>query len=306
MAVISPPMKSGPRLLDYWSLLRPRQWTKNLFVFPAALFGLAHVGVSGLEVARLLLAFVGFCLISSFVYVLNDILDVRSDGLHPKKRHRPIANGRVSRGAAFALASGLFALAIVAGFSVGHDFTWTLFGYVLNSFLYLLLLKERVIADVLAIALGFMLRIFGGAAAAGVEPTSWLAVCGFSLALFLGFCKRRSEINCYESEEVAAEVRVVFRSYTKAKLDVLVGVMAAVTIVTYMMFTVSPDTVRLHGTTSLIYTSPFVVYCVLRFLMKSLEQKGEDAAETLFMDSGFLAAGVGWAIAVVWILSHAT
>jgi hypothetical protein len=153
----------------------------------------------------------------------------------------------VSRGAAFALASGLFALAIVAGFSVGHDFTWTLFGYVLNSFLYLLLLKERVIADVLAIALGFMLRIFGGAAAAGVEPTSWLAVCGFSLALFLGFCKRRSEINCYESEEVAAEVRVVFRSYTKAKLDVLVGVMAAVTIVTYMMFTVSPDTVRLHG-----------------------------------------------------------
>jgi len=299
---MSTPSLPGRSALGWIKLLRPTQWVKNFFILPAPLFGLAHSAGSLQLWLDVLGAFVAFCLVSSGVYVFNDILDAAADRLHPVKRSRLIASGRIRPAVAGALSAGLFAVGIALAAFGRRELAGIVLIYVLNSVAYALYFKHKVIADVLSISLGFMLRILGGAAAVGVEPSSWLMTCGFSLALFLGFCKRRSEIEIYESHQDAAGVRAVFASYTKEKLNLLVGIVAAMTIVTYLLFTTSPETRELHGTKSLVYTSPFVIYCVLRFLMKTLELRGEDAAETLLKDKGFLAAGFGWVASVAWIL----
>lgn len=286
-------------------LLRPRQWVKSFFILPAPLFGLAHSALALSPWLKVAGAFVTFCLVSSAVYILNDVLDVASDRLHPTKRERLIASGRISRGAALAIAGLLLALGLSTAVLVRPALAGIAAAYLANSLAYLMFFKSRVIADVLSIAVGFMLRILAGAVAASLAPSSWLMICGFSLALFLGFCKRRSELELYADQAQAGAVRRVFNSYSTEKLNLLVSITAAVTIVAYMLFTVSPETVQRHGTTQLIYTTPFVVYCILRFLLKTLEQRGEDAAETLFLDPGFLAAGCGWLASVVWVLQTA-
>ncbi|MBI4605185.1 MAG: UbiA prenyltransferase family protein [Planctomycetes bacterium] len=287
---------------EHLRLLRPKQWVKSFFVLPAPLFGLAHAQATAPKLASLAAAFAAFCLLSSFVYAVNDVLDAEADRRHPTKKLRPVASGSVGVGSALSLAGGLLVLGSCLSAAAGAGFAGIMLGYLANNAAYIFLLKDRVIADVLSISVGFMLRILGGAVAVGVEPSSWLMICGFSVALFLAFCKRRSEVEIYRDAQAAADVRTVFRSYTAEKLNLLAGATAAIAIVTYMLFTVSPETVERHGTKALIYTSPFVVYCVFRYLMKAMELRGEDAAETVLKDTGFLAAAAGWLAAVAWIL----
>jgi 4-hydroxybenzoate polyprenyltransferase len=290
----------------YLRLLRPRQWAKNLFVLAAPLFGHSLVGEGGAlrldQFALLGGAFAAFCALSGAIYVLNDVFDAEADRKHPVKRHRPIASGEVRPSAALGWAGVLIAVSASLAVAVGVQFGLILLAYLANSLSYFLFFKRKVVSDVLSIAVGFMLRILGGAVAVGVSPSSWLMICGFSIAIFLGFSKRRSEIELYLDGESAALVRSVFGVYTREKLNLLCAVTAAISIVTYMLYTVSPETIATHRTEQLIYTSPFVVYCVLRFLLKAMEVRGEDAAETIFADKGFLAAGLGWAASVVWIL----
>jgi 4-hydroxybenzoate polyprenyltransferase len=301
-AMTAPAALARSSLSGWFEVLRPRQWVKNLFVLPAPLFGLAHASASAGSALRVFGAFAAFCALSSSIYVVNDVIDADADRLHPVKRGRPIASGRVTSGAALLLSLCLFLSGAAAALLLGREFAVIGLVYVANSIAYLSFFKRRVIADVLSIAVGFMVRILGGAVVVDVEPSSWLLICGFSLALFLGFCKRRSEIEIYQDEDAAAGVRAVFSSYSREKLNLLSGATAAIAIVTYMLFTASPETIARHGTTALIYTSPFVVYCVFRFLMKTLELRGEDAAETVFTDLGFISAGLGWVATVAWIL----
>lgn len=295
-------LKTSP----YLRLLRPKQWAKNVFVLAAPLFGHSLVGEGGvLRLDQFTLlggAFAAFCALSSAVYVLNDIFDAEADRKHPIKRHRPIAAGDVSPSAALGWAVALIALSASLALAVGVQFGLILLAYLANCLSYFLFFKQKVVSDVLSIAVGFMLRILGGAVAVGVTPSSWLMICGFSIAIFLGFSKRRSEIELYLDGEAAALVRSVFGVYTREKLNLLCAVTAAISIVTYMLYTVSPETIATHKTERLIYTSPFVVYCVLRFLLKAMEVCGEDAAETIFTDKGFLVAGLGWTASVLWIL----
>jgi 4-hydroxybenzoate polyprenyltransferase len=292
--------QSVPSSSSFLRLLRPRQWVKNFFVLPAPLFG--HKLDSFKSVLCLTGVFIAFSLLSSAVYVLNDLIDAEADRQHPVKRLRPIAAGRVSVKAALGLSLCLFFVTLALASSLGAGFALVCLVYLLNNISYSFFFKRRVIADVLSIALGFMLRILAGAVALDVEPSNWLMLCGFSVALFLGFCKRRSEIGRFSDGEQAGGARAVLSIYTEEKLNLLTSSTATMAIVTYMLFTVSPETRALHGTAAFLYTSPFVVYCVLRFLMKALELHGEDAAETIFKDLGFLSAGLGWVLTVAWIL----
>ena len=174
----------------------------------------------------------------------------------------------------------LLLLAVSLASSLGLRVLLVCLVYLVNSLSYSFFFKKRVIADVLSIALGFMLRILAGAVALDVEPSNWLLLCGFSVALFLGFCKRRSEIGRLSNGEKAAGARAVLSIYTKEKLNILTSCTATMAIVTYMLFTVSPETRALHHTTAFLYTSPFVVYCILRFLMKALELHGGSPTTT--------------------------
>lgn len=287
-------------LAAHLEILRPKQWIKSGFLLPAPLFG--HALGSAESFVRLGAAVLGFSLLSSAVYIANDILDAEADRHHPAKRLRPVSSGRVRPAGAALLAGALLLAAMGIAAAVSTELLWIACLYVLNNILYFAFLKRRTVADVLSIAVGFMLRILAGAAAVGVEPSYWLMICGFSLALFLGFCKRRSECGRHADPAVAAVARHVLSRYTEEKLNILMGSTATLSILTYMLFTVSPDTVARHGTGALIYSSPFVVYGVYRYLLKAIELEGEDATEVLLKDPAFLVAGLGWAAAVTWTL----
>lgn len=283
---------------DVLRTCRPGQWTKNVFVLAPLLFSqkITEVGA----VLAGLTAFACFCLWSSAVYCWNDILDAPADRQHPRKCHRPIAAGRLSSG--FAVFLGLF-LAVEAGL-IGFTFLPTVFLvygflYLANSLTYCLLLKHRVIADVMSIAVGFVLRLMAGCATIGVQPTSWLLVCGFSLALLLGFGKRRLEIAALTEP---GKYRPTLEYYSVDKLNVLLGTASSICLLTYMLYTVSPQTVALHNTDKLIYTVPFVAYGVFRYLFKVQEGLYDGPVEILLRDRIFLVNGLLWLAAVLVIL----
>jgi 4-hydroxybenzoate polyprenyltransferase len=253
-------------------------------------------------VARVFGVFLAFCFLSSAVYSFNDVVDAEADQQHPKKRFRPVASGAVTKLTAVLVGCFFVLLSATITWKLGPMVSLIALLYLLNNVAYSIFLKQKVVADVLSIAAGFLFRILAGAVAVDVQPSSWLLICGFSLAIFLGFCKRRSELGRLSPDARENEARPVLLVYSAEKLDLLCCSAATLTILTYMLFTVSPETVARHGTTVLVYTCPFVIYCVFRFLMKSLELKGEDATVALLRDAGFLTAGAGWVLMVLSIL----
>ena len=231
--------------------------------------------------------------------LFNDAIDAARDRAHPKKRHRPIAAGRITSSFAFLMASVLAVTALVGGaLAVSWQFAVVGALYVANNIVYSTWLKDKAIADVMSIAAGFVLRLVAGAVAIAVTPSAWLIVCGFNVSLLLGFGKRRTEVGL----EHAHSYRQSLSIYTAEKLDVLMAVSATLSIVTYMMYTLAPSTVRIHGTEQLIYTVPFVMYGVFRFVFKSHEGKGSGPVEILTSDWVFVLNGVLWVAAVLVIL----
>jgi 4-hydroxybenzoate polyprenyltransferase len=290
----------SPRLFlgDALRTCRPHQWGKNIFVLAPLLF--SRLITDGNALLGGLTAFACFCLWSSAVYCWNDLLDAAADRQHPRKCNRPIAAGRISP--AFAAFLGLF-LVVEAGL-VAWTFlplVFLLYGllYLANSFLYCLVLKHRVIADVMSIAIGFVLRLMAGCAAIGVQPTSWILVCGFSLALLLGFGKRRLEIAALAEP---GKYRHTLEYYTAETLNVLLSTASAVCLLTYMLYTVAPQTVELHHTDKLIFTVPFVAYGIFRYLFRVQEGRFDGPVEMLLKDRIFLLNGLLWLAAVAVIL----
>jgi 4-hydroxybenzoate polyprenyltransferase len=171
-----------------------------------------------------------------------------------------------------------------------------------NSLLYCLWFKYRVLVDALGIAVGFLLRLLAGCAAIAVEPSNWLIVCGFSMALFLAFGKRRLEIAGLTSAE---EYRGVLGVYSIPKLDAVLAITCAVSLLSYMLYATAPDTIARHGTKHLVYTSVFVFYGLFRYLFKVLEGKGDGPTDVLVRDPVFLLNGLLWAACVLAILRYA-
>jgi 4-hydroxybenzoate polyprenyltransferase len=277
----------GSLALDLLRLCRPRHWTKNAFVLAPLVFSGATLQLTA--VLHALTALLSFCLLSSAVYCWNDVLDAEADRRHPRKRTRPVAAGRVSRPAALALGLALTLAAAGLGLTVSRPLFLLLGGlYVASSLLYCAFLKYRVIVDVLSIAIGFVLRVLAGCAAIGVTPTSWILVCGFSLAMLLGFGKRRLELGAMNG---SSEYRPTLQSYSAEKLNILLGVASSTCLLSYMLYTVSPQTIRLHGTENLVYTVPFVAYGIFRYIFKVQERKHDGPVEVLLADPVFALNG---------------
>lgn len=286
------------RLHDVVGVCRPRQWAKNVFLLAPLFFSMSLGSLSAVQAT--VLAFGCFCLWSSAVYAVNDVLDAPTDRRHPRKRLRPVAAGRITPGAALGLA---FILAVSAALAAAALLPAAFLGcaalYLLNSLAYCMVLKHRVIVDVLSIAMGFVLRLLAGCAAIGVQPSSWIILCGFSLALILGYGKRRLEIAALERP---GDYRANLESYSIDKLNLLLAVTAALCLLSYALYTVAPQTVLLHGTERLIYTVPFVAYGVFRYLFKVQEGNHDGPVELLLTDRVFLVNGVLWLASVLVIL----
>ncbi len=296
-----PPARGSALALQLLKLLRPHQWVKNGFVFVGLLFSDVSNdwGLRG----SVLLAAAGFCLLSSCVYVLNDIFDRGADQAHPLKRQRPLASGAVRTGQALALA----VVCAIAGFALGAAAAGRvaamLVAYLLLNLAYSAGLKHVAILDVFIIAAGFMLRIFAGTWGVGIVPSQWLLLCGLLLTIFLGFAKRRAELMVSEGGGSSdASQRPVLDDYSPALLDTMMAISAAGVVVSYSLYTVSPDTIALHHTDKLIYTLPFVLYGIFRYIFLLHRHGGEDPASTLLSDAHMLITGVAWLCVTLWLL----
>lgn len=280
-------------------LLRPHQWLKNGFVFVGLLFG--HAWNDPVRLEQALAAFGAFCLLASAVYAMNDLVDREQDRRHPTKKDRPLAAGVVSPAAAMILAATCLLVGGGIAWLWAGSAPWIFVAYVALNILYSLGLKHVVILDVFIIASGFMLRILAGTLGIGIAPSQWLLLCGLMLTLFLGFAKRRAEVNALP--ENRASHRRVLQQYTAPMLDQFIAITAAGTVISYALYTVSAETVALHGTRGLIATVPFVLYGVLRYLWRLHRHGGGgDASQDWLNDPHLLAATVAWLLLVLALL----
>lgn len=283
----------------YLKLLRPHQWVKSGFVFVGLLFG--HAWQEPLLVQNVLLAAASFSLAASAIYVINDLADRARDREHPEKRHRPLASGTVNVAPALTLAAACLLTAVVLAQTASTTVLLIVLGYAALNVAYSMALKYVVLLDVFVISAGFMLRILAGTLGVGIAPSHWLLLCGLMLTLFLGFAKRRAEL--YALVGHAGQQRQVLADYDPVLLDALIGVCAAGAIVSYGLYTVSAETVALHGTAYLVYTVPFVIYGIFRYLfLLHRRGGGGDAAAALLKDFHLQAALSGWFVTVIVLL----
>lgn len=284
--------------------MRVRQWTKNLVLFAGVVFSLNFTDPG--ELARAGRAFLAFCLLSSAVYTLNDLRDVEGDRVHPKKRFRPIASRELAIPAAWALLIALIAGASALALPLGRPFVLTAGIYLLLNVAYSLGLKRVVLLDVMIIALGFVLRAVAGVEVLSVpgEISPWLLVCTLFLALFLAVCKRRHERVLLA--ERAEGHRRTLSEYPPELVDQLIPVVTAATVISYTIYTINPATVEKFGTERLVFTVPFVVYGVFRYLyLVYRRQQGGSPSEVLLTDLPTLVNVVLWIVTVLLVLTVA-
>lgn len=285
--------------LTAFKALRPRQWLKNGVLLVPLFF--AQVAARSALVLDSLLAVAAFSLLSSGVYVLNDWFDREKDRLHPEKKKRPIAAGLIGGAGAVGLVGLCWLGAAGLGYRLGPAFGAVCGAYLLLQVLYTSVLKQLVILDVMAIALGFILRVVAGAEAIHVQVSNWLFLCTLLGAVFLGFAKRRAELSALE--ESAAAHRANLGDYSVTMLDQMMSISAACTILAYGLYTVSKETMEHVGSDRLKFTLPCVVYAVFRYLfLVHKRNAGGSPEKVLLSDPPLIAttavfvAVAGWAL----------
>lgn len=279
--------------------LRPKQWLKNAVIFVPLLFA---KGIFRDDLGwRSLQAVLVFCMLASGVYLVNDWVDREKDRLHPEKRFRPIAAGHLSGAIAAVMVVLLWGGAAAWGYTLSPSFFAVGAGYIALQLVYTPLLKKTVILDVMAIAAGFILRVFAGAMAISVQVSNWLFLCTLLGAVFLGFAKRRHEL--WSLEEGASAHRANLDEYTLPMLDQMMSISAACTILAYGLYTVSKETVDHVGNDGLKFTVPCVVYGVFRYLYlvhkKNLGGSPEKVLLSdmpLLLDAALFLGLAGWAL----------
>lgn len=282
-------------------LARPKQWLKNFFVFAPLLFS-KHI-FDPSYVINSLEAFFTFCLISSAVYVINDILDVESDRAHPKKKFRPIASGEISVNRALIFLVILCAVIALTFFFEKPIFVFVIALYFLTNLFYSLKIKSVVLLDVFFISFGFMLRVLGGAAAIGVTVSSWMVLTTIFISLFLAISKRRGELSQIVNAENIEKQRPVLKEYSVEFADQLNTIAAAGTIISYALYTVSERTLSTFGTERLIYTTPFVIYGIFRYMyMMHKKNLGESPTSIVVKDLPILLNVIFWFLACLLII----
>ncbi len=289
--------------MEFLRLMRPAHWSKNVFVFAALIFSRKLAGEPGevfLAVASSFAAFACFCLASSAVYAFNDIIDRHSDRLHPEKCDRPIASGRVSVGWATLLVAICASAAVISSYMLAWNLGTIVTGYLLMMAAYSLFLKQTLILDVIIIAVGFALRAVAGAVAVGTFISPWLIICTFALCLFLGFSKRQGE--ALKLGQDAEQFRNTLASYTPQLLAHMLDVTSGLAVVCFLLYTMDQRTLRLFGTNNLVYTTPFVLYCVFRFSALIQQGKYSEPVQLLLRDWPFQIGVLLWGAAVIAII----
>ena len=299
-AAADPRVRTRPRFAsNLLRSLRPSQWIKNLLVFAGLIFG-EKLG-DPVSVGRASLAFVVFCLLSSAIYLINDVLDRDADRQHPVKSRRPIASGAISPATALTTATILLVLSLAGAFAINLAFGLVASSYVVLQALYSLSLKHVVILDVITLAGGFVLRAYGGAVAINVAFSHWLLLLTLLLALFLGLSKRRAELSTLADE--ARDHRRSLAHYSPYLLDQMIGVVTASTLLAYAFYTISPETVQKFHTDRLLLTVPFPLYGIFRYLyLVHQRDGGGNPSEMLLTDVPLLVCVALWAAAVIVIL----
>ena len=281
--------------------LRPQQWTKNLVLLAALVFAESLFDVPSVLVASA--AFVIFCLLSSAVYLVNDLADLEQDRKHPVKRNRPLAAGKLSARLAIGAAVVLVTGGLAASYWLAPGFGVVVTIYFATMTAYSFILKNIVILDVLIVAFGFVLRAVAGALAIDVIFSNWLLTCTLLAALFLALAKRRQELTLLASG--AAEHRRILGEYSPYLLDQMIAVVTASTLVCYALYTSAPETVARFGTDRLIWTLPFVLYGIFRYLyLIHQKEEGGDPTKVLLNDRPILVTVALWAATIVTLIYH--
>ena len=279
--------------------MRPEQWSKNAIVGAAWVFAFGDQTQSPPPGAwlRVGLAVLCFCLLSSAVYLMNDLVDRQRDQAHPAKKHRPIASGELSPAKAFNALLLLFGISLGGAMALSLQLSMVLTAYMLLQIVYSLLLKTVPIVDVLALSAGFVLRALAGAVVIPVHVSPWLLGCTFTLALFLALCKRRHEKAVLRVEDDTA--RPSLRGISTPLLNRLIDLSIAATCLGYLAYTLSPHTREKYGDIRMILTLPWVVYGLLRYrkLVLTNEQGGRPEKQ-LFSDPHLIAAFVLYVISL--------
>lgn len=308
------------QLINYLKLIRVPQWIKNLFVFVPLLFSLHLFEENYFTVT--FLAFLVFCLASSSIYVINDIVDIEADRSHPEKRNRPLPSGKISISSAVITAAVLLILVFWLMMYFNKSFIFLVVGFIVLNVLYSFWLKNIVLLDVFSIAAGFTIRVLAGAFVIQVPISSWLILTTMFISLFLGVMKRRSELvlvseslkskmnSATAKEESTSNVeqqepksRKVLTQYSLNFVDQMATIAAAGVIVCYALYSVAPRTVSVFQTERLIYTTPFVVFGIFRFMyLEYISGKAENTTRVIATDLFMILDVILYILATVVII----
>ena len=281
-----------------WKTVRPVHWIKNSFVFAPLFFSGHFTDID--KLLRVFVIFFSFSAMASAVYCLNDIMDRERDRKHPVKCKRPIASGALSVRKGFFLGVGLAMLSLALASFVGTQPIFLLLLYTTTNILYSMWLKHLVIVDVFCIAIMFVLRVFTGGTAVNIGVSSWLVMTTFLLALFLALAKRRQELSLFEGASIH---RPVLDQYTSRLADEMMSLITPVILVTYILYTLSPETMTHFNSKILYITSIYVVFGIMRYLyLVHRVNLGYDPTELIIHDFPLLTAILGWILNFYFII----
>lgn len=279
-------------LKDLVKSLRPFQWYKNLVIFVGIVFSAKMFDIS--LFLNVVYAFIVFCMVSGALYIINDVLDIKSDKLHPKKSKRPIASGKISLSIAYIFSSALFIIGLLWAYKINPGFLLVLITYIILIFIYSIILKNIVIVDILVIAIGFVIRAIAGAVIIKEVISPWLIICTFLLALFLALGKRKHELSLLDSE--AKNHRKNLEKYSLPALSQMINITMASLLMSYLMYSF------LSNNYYMILTIPFPVYGFFKYLILIEKENFGGEPEKVFKDKGILLSILFWIIVVVSVL----
>ncbi|MBO4699986.1 decaprenyl-phosphate phosphoribosyltransferase [bacterium] len=289
-------------MLAFLKMIRPHQYIKNLLVFFPLFFAKKITDTTLLQSA--ILAFISFCFAASTIYIFNDIRDIEKDKLHPKKKHRPIASGKISIKTAIVADIVFLAAAVGFAFFTGTRTGCIILIYLLINFFYSIGMKNIAILDIFAVSTGFLLRLLSGTeygAVTGVLPSHWIIIMTFLLSLFLAIAKRRDDLVLAES---GIDVRKSISGYSLEFINGVMSIMSAVIIVSYLLYTLDSGTMEHYGSKNVYATTFFVLLGLLRYMQITfVEKKSGSPTDIVYKDRFLQITLVAWAVSF-WIFAY--
>lgn len=280
-------------MLLYYQVLRVKHWVKNTFVFIPSFFA-GHIFIEG-EFIRLIVAFFTVSLVASAIYIINDIRDVEMDRLHPEKKHRPFASGRIGITQGLSIMALLLLIGLGAAWYLNFEFFLLCILYLGINIGYSLGLKSISVVDLLLVSSGFLIRIYMGGMISDVPVTHWLAIMIFLLSLFIVLAKRSDDIKIFEQEGTV--VRKTSSKYNSVFINSCITMVSGIIIVSYIMYSVSTEVTQQWGTDNIFITTVFVIAGIMRYLQLTMvEQKSGSPIKILYRDKFIIVTLIGWLI----------